>query len=81
MVDIPVDADVAPVLGDDATRAGLGALISAMLRARQAADPRTALMQAIGELKVTSHRNGLTDAVLEEELRAFATEERLGGIR
>ena len=78
---LPIDADVVPTLADDAIRAELGAMVSAMLRARTASDPRTALMQAIGELKVTAYRNGLTEIVLDEELRCFATEERQGGIR
>lgn len=85
MVDVaphlPIDADVAPALADAATRTELGAMVSAILRARVASDPRMALMQAIGELKVTAHRNGLTEVVLDEELRYFATEERQGGIR
>ncbi len=44
-------------------------------------DPAKALMDAIGRLKVIAHRNGLTDAVLDEELRYSAQEEREGGIR
>ena len=85
MVDVPpqlpIDADVMPALANAATRTELGAMVSAMLRARAASDARIALMQAIGELKVTAHRNGLTEIVLDEELRYFATEERQGGIR
>lgn len=85
MVDVvpqlPIDADVMPALANAATRTELGAMVSAMLRARAASDARIALMQAIGELKVTAHRNGLTGIVLDEELRYFATEERQGGIR
>lgn len=85
MVDVvpqlPIDADVMPALANAATRTELGAVVSAMLRARAASDARIALMQAIGELKVTAHRNGLTEIVLDEELRYFATEERQGGIR
>ncbi len=78
---LPIDVDVVPALADAATRNELGAMVSAMLRARAASDPRMTLMQAIGELKVTAHRNGLTEVVLDEELRYFATEERQGGIR
>ena len=81
MVDLPVDADVAPALDDGATRVALGALVSAMLRGRQAAEPRMALMDAIGALKVMAHRNGLTDVVLDEELRYRAQEEWQGGVR
>ncbi len=44
-------------------------------------EARAALMTAIGELKVTAYRNGLTDTVLDEELRYRAYEERQGGIR
>ena len=78
---LPIDADVATALDDGATRAVLGAFVSAMLRGRHPAEPRAALMDAIGALKVTAHRNGLTDLVLNEELRYRALEERQGGIR
>ena len=81
MVDVPIDADVASALQDEAARAELGTMVSAMLRARLASDSRSALMQAIGQLKVIAHRNGLTEAVLDEEMRYLASEERQGGIR
>ena len=42
---------------------------------------RTALLEAIGALKVVAARNGLTDALIEEELRYMAAEERQGGIK
>lgn len=49
--------------------------------AAPASSPAADLMAAIGRLKVVAYRNGLTDAVLDEELRYSAQEEREGGIR
>lgn len=46
-----------------------------------ALSPAADFMAAIGRLKVVAYRNGLTDAVLDEELRYSAQEEREGGIR
>lgn len=49
--------------------------------AAPASSPAADFMAAVGRLKVVAYRNGLTDAVLDEELRYSAQEEREGGIR
>ena len=78
MVPLPIDSDVAVALQDDAVCAMTGALVSTLLRARLATDPAGTLMLAIGQLKTSAHRNGLTDALLEDDLRHSAAALRQG---
>ena len=81
LVPVPIDADVAAALQDDTVRAMTGALVSTLLRARLATDPAGTLMLAIGRLKTSAHRNGLTDTLLKDELRHSATALRQGTLR
>ena len=81
LVPLPIDADVAASLADQDSRRFAGGLVSAMLRAGRASDPRAALLTAIGQIKVAAHRNGLTDALLDDELRHNAAALRRVAIR
>jgi hypothetical protein len=71
-VPIPVEAGVAVALGDAATRARVGRLVSRMLRPPSL----EGLGAAIAALKAEAHRRGLTDEIVDEELAAHKTERR-----
>ena len=82
LVALTFDADVAAVLAaDQAARLAAGTLISGLVRATQADGAPAVLMAAIGQVKITAHRNGLTDALLDDELRHDATQQRQRAIR
>ena len=69
---IPVEPAAAAALGDEATRARIGRLVSRMLRPPKVED----LGAAIGALKAEAHRRGLTDEIVDEELAAYNDERR-----
>lgn len=82
LIPLPIDADVAAVLASDqATRLISGALVSGLVRATQADGAPNVLMAAIGQVKITAHRNGLTDALLDDELRHDAAQQRQSAVR
>lgn len=73
-VTIPVEADVAAALTDDAEqRASVGRVVSRILRGRRDVD---ALSDAIARLKAGAHAAGLTDEMIDEELAAYNAERR-----
>ena len=72
-VPIPVEPDVAAVLGDARTRAAMGRLVGRMLRPRQGPGE---LAQAIAEAKAEARAAALTDADIDAELDAYNAERR-----
>ena len=71
-VPIPVEAGVAPALGDAATRALAGRLVSHMLRPASAGR----LVEVMDAISAEAERRGLTDEILEAELAAHNAERR-----
>ena len=75
MVQIPVSREAAAVLSDEARRAKVGELVSAIVRpSSPEQDPLAAL---IAEVKADAHADGLTDADIDAELGACNAEHRL----
>jgi hypothetical protein len=70
---IPVDSDVAEALRDPRNRDAIGRLVSRVLRPRSG---RSALAQAIAEIKADARAAGLTDAEIDDELAAYNAERR-----
>jgi hypothetical protein len=71
-VPIPVEAGVAPALGDAAIRELAGRLVSRMLQPGSI-DRLAEVMNAISD---EAKRRGLTDEMLEAELAAYNAERR-----
>ena len=71
-VPIPVEAGVASALGDAATRALAGRLVSRMLQPASA----ERLFEVMDALAAEAARRGLTDEILEAELAAYNAERR-----
>lgn len=74
-VPIPVEPDVAAVLGDARTRAAMGRLVGRVLRPHSGP---SALAQAIADAKAEARAAGLTDADIDAELEAYNAERRGG---
>ena len=70
-VPIPVEPDVAAVLGDARTRAAMGRLVGRVLQPRSGP---SALAQAIADAKAEARAAGLTDADINAELEAYNAE-------
>lgn len=71
-VTIEVEPAAASALGDEATRARVGRLVSRMLRPPSV----EGVGAAIAALKAEAHRRGLTDELVDEELAAYNAERR-----
>lgn len=71
-VPIPVEAGVAPALGDAATRALAGRFVSRVLRPASAGR----LVEVMDAISAEAERRGLTDEILEAELVAYNAERR-----
>lgn len=71
-VPIPVDAGLAPALGDAATRALAGRLVSRMLQPAS----RERLVEVMDAISAEAEQRGLTDEILETELAAYNAERR-----
>jgi hypothetical protein len=69
-VPIPVEAGVAPALGDAVTRALAGRLVSRMLQPASA----ERLVEVMDAISDEAERRGLTDEILEAELAAYNAE-------
>ena len=74
-VPIPVEAGVAPALGDAATRALAGRLVSRMLQPASLARA----FAAMDAVSAEAARRGLTDEILDAELTAYNAERRKTG--
>lgn len=74
-VTIPVEPDVAAVLGDARTRAAMGRLVGRILRPRPGPSE---LARAIADAKAEARASGLTDADIDAELEAYNAERRRG---
>lgn len=73
-VTIPVEADAAAALAQDADRrAAVGRLVSLVLRPRPGGDP---LLDAMDRLSAEAKARGLTPEILDEELAAHRAERR-----
>jgi hypothetical protein len=75
MVPLPVSAEAAAALEDEARRAKVGKLVSDLLRPGKPADDPFAIL--IADLKATARRDGLTDEEIDAELTAYNAERRL----
>ena len=71
-VPIPVEASVAPALGDGLTRALAGRLVSRMLRPASVGR----LIDVMDAIAAEAERRGLTDEILEAELAGYNAERR-----
>jgi hypothetical protein len=74
MVAIPVSAEAAKALADEARRSRVGKIVSDLLRPNSPeSDPLAVL---IAEVKKGARRAGLTDEEIEAELDAYNAERR-----
>lgn len=71
-VSIPVEAAVAPALGDAATRALAGRLVSRMLQPASV----ERLFDTMDAIAAEASRRGLTEEILNAELVAYNAERR-----
>ena len=72
-VTIPVDAEAAQALKSPARRAAAGRYISGLLKGGRARD---LLEEAFAETKSEARANGLTDADVDAELKAWRAERK-----
>jgi hypothetical protein len=70
---IPIEADAARALQDPARREAAGRYLSGLLRA---GGLRDALGEAIADAKREARGNGLTDQVVDDELKLWRSERR-----
>jgi hypothetical protein len=75
MVPLPLTAEAAAALADDARRQRVGKLVSDLLRPETPADDPLAAL--IADLKAGVRRDGLTDQEIDAELAAYNAERRL----
>lgn len=71
-VSIPVEAELAQMLTNRREREDMGRYISRMLRERRSQFDR--LMAAMDAFADDAARNGLTQEIIDEELRAYKLE-------
>jgi hypothetical protein len=75
MVSIPVSAEAAEALADEARRERVGKLVSEMLRPTSPeTDPLAALIR---EVKASARSAGLTDEEIDAEIDAYNAERRI----
>jgi hypothetical protein len=72
-VTIPVDAEAAQALKSPARREAAGRYLSGLLKGGRV---RELLEEAIGEAKDEARARGLTDAVVDAELKAWRAERK-----